>query len=416
MKSIKRILLCAYTFYILYQPDLGFISPLLNASIILICLGLINVVIWNKKMISLMQKNNIFMLSLILIFPLVHIILMNIIRDYPFTLSNFNHNLLFYIHLINYSAVIFWIEKIEGKFTIKKICDHFLLVGLIQTILIYLMVVWSSFKEIAVVLFSQNQEVDPSLSYIFATRVYGISSSYTFMLPFIQALLAFISIYIFSKNNQGKYLFISLFLIISSSLNNRTGLYIYIILTIILFFLQVFSKITYRKVMWSLLMMMILILGTVFINIFFPYRMDWIIEGVSEIFAFLGGDSSGGYITALTQTHLIFPKGWDLLFGTGQIIFADQGRKLFGFSSDIGYVNDLFKGGIIYLISFYIPILMYIIRGFNDKFFAMLCLLFLLGANYKGMVMTASPLIMLLILLIMAENYSYKFSEGKDAN
>jgi hypothetical protein len=78
-----------------------------------------------------------------------------------------------------------------------------------------------------------------------------------------------------------------------------------------------------------------------------------------------------------------FPKNTnEFLFGTGEDIFLNIKR-----SSDVGYVLQIFKGGIFYLIILlFFLILMYrrVRRIDHDKFLPIFFILVILIANIKG--------------------------------
>lgn len=81
---------------------------------------------------------------------------------------------------------------------------------------------------------------------------------------------------------------------------------------------------------------------------------------------------------------LIFPKtSTGLLFGEGHSLFVSDIQD----SSDIGYVNQIFIGGLIFavgLLLFHLIVYIKIMKRSNDKVFATIFFLSLLVFNYKG--------------------------------
>ncbi|MGB2541247.1 polysaccharide polymerase, partial [Leuconostoc suionicum] len=131
----------------------------------------------------------------------------------------------------------------------------------------------------------------------------------------------------------------------------------------------------------------------------------WIISFFSDTLNLINGDATGNY----TQLGMQLPKD-NLLFGYGFRIY-DLNTILSNITiyqrSDIGYANDLFLGGIVYIILLYIPILFYVylstandnkFKGTGLSFFLVIALLI---ADYKGETMRNGNLLLLVITLSM---------------
>jgi hypothetical protein len=111
--------------------------------------------------------------------------------------------------------------------------------------------------------------------------------------------------------------------------------------------------------------------------------LEWGLSFFEDTFNFLKGDSSDSNYGVLSDDMLIFPSNvLSLLFG--------EGRSLFGLDnggSDIGYVNQIFAGGIVYL-SILFSFQFYLFKKYNycieDKLFFTILFLTLLVVNIKG--------------------------------
>ncbi len=138
--------------------------------------------------------------------------------------------------------------------------------------------------------------------------------------------------------------------------------------------------------------------------VFFFYaqtdNFKWIWKGVTETILFFGGNSTGFY-EDISQM-VIFPQNDELLFGTGSIIFYNELIR-----SDIGYINDLFLGGILFIIIYYGNILLYTWKSyskFNNKILGLICVLFLLVSNLKGLAFHRGELLRVFLLISMTAN------------
>ena len=101
-------------------------------------------------------------------------------------------------------------------------------------------------------------------------------------------------------------------------------------------------------------------LGIILISYYAPHTFEWIRSGILEILEFLHGDINDGYFSYITDIgHLQLPKGIKLIVGSGA---RTLGGNRYGISSDIGYINDIWLGGILYCIVIYSLMLYYLIK------------------------------------------------------
>ena len=121
-------------------------------------------------------------------------------------------------------------------------------------------------------------------------------------------------------------------------------------------------------------------------NYYLPTYL-WITQSFTEVFAWIKGGENQGTIDTLSKM-LLFPNGWGMVFGEG---FRLYGNSMGYIHSDIGYVNDMFMGGLIYCTILYITIFRYL-ADFKSRTMIMshkflLSFMFILSlsiANYKG--------------------------------
>ena len=104
-------------------------------------------------------------------------------------------------------------------------------------------------------------------------------------------------------------------------------------------------------------------------------------------------------------SFLTFPTGvvhW--LFGYGFRLYGTQ-AMIHGYaSSDIGYINDLFMGGLLYVVLLYASIFFFIyVTGYRNRGSRILIVpytMMLLIANYKGEAMRSGLILTAILALI----------------
>ena len=112
--------------------------------------------------------------------------------------------------------------------------------------------------------------------------------------------------------------------------------------------------------------------------------MEWGLAFFDDTFALLsGGDASDTNYEVLSKRMFFLPENFvNIIFGEGRIVFGNEYQD-----SDIGYVNQIFAGGIIYLLimlSFLLYMYKNNVRMTHDKFLPLLFVTVLVVVNIKG--------------------------------
>lgn len=294
------------------------------------------------------------------------------------------------------------------NYTIIDLINILLITGIIQGITALL-----AFTNNAIQNYFINQLIshgyDDVLIKLSSFRIYGMASNLTYSTPVTQSILAIISIYM-SINRNWKYIFITPILAFSAIINARVS----IIIMIIGFFCIIFydKKLSLKKFFKIIILFITIIIlinsGIIFIknNAINTYR--WIYEGYKEILMFFEGDTSYGYFNYITNTEKYpLPEGINIFFGVGQYI---MGKNKYIVSSDIGYINDLWLGGILYCTILYITfgnMLINILKSDGGKynlnrFIFLLFTITLIVSNIKGFIFSTNDFTTLLFIF-----YSY---------
>lgn len=112
--------------------------------------------------------------------------------------------------------------------------------------------------------------------------------------------------------------------------------------------------------------------------------LEWGLGFFDDTFALIsGGDASETNYEVLSNRMFFLPENFvDIIFGEGRIVFGDENQD-----SDIGYVNQIYTGGIIYLLIL-LSFLWYMynsnVKITHDKLLPLLFMIVLLVVNIKG--------------------------------
>ena len=77
-----------------------------------------------------------------------------------------------------------------------------------------------------------------------------------------------------------------------------------------------------------------------------PATYSWMTNGINGIYLFLGGHGRTDYFVSLTNWTSKLPKGIEFILGIGEMTILGNRYNV---ATDIGYINYLWMGGIIFL-------------------------------------------------------------------
>ena len=240
--------------------------------------------------------------------------------------------------------------------------------------------------------------------------MYGIcDGDYTYGFQILQGILAlFILMYAYFYNEK-RYVLYSLLALMVTFLNGRFGLIVFVLGIAFFMMYLLFKKMAVVKVLG--ITVLATIIGAVIIFLIYTYLPNTFVlieHAYNDILSFINEDSNDTETSALVSM-MFAPTGLAIIFGCGFRVFARKGRE-FGFekSSDVGFVNDAFMGGIIYmtlLYSGYLYLVNQIKRFFKrfsfERTMSNLIILSMILANIKGEVFRSQLLISNIILLLI---------------
>ena len=383
-KKITNFFVALVLFYFIYTPEffvmLGFPirSQYITVITFLFIVFYIFIKICLRKKADLFIDKELFVLFLNIFFASIYFLIVALLNSED---TRFLQNI--YI-IVQVCVIIFFLQKLNDSNNKNiKLITLFRLAAL-QGIISLIMLIIPSTKDIALRLYYLGGEENYFIS---AMRIFGLSSDYTFFTPIYHGFLISIGVYLslFKKLNLFKYL---PFILVAVVLNGRTGLILATGLSTFVFLAYTISNSS--KLYDSLKVIVIVFLSLIIIiNILEtinPRTYAWIYSSFEELYYLLFRNEATGTFSTL-DTMFLLPTGVSLLFGEGFRLYGNTKGLI---HSDIGFVNDLFLGGILYTSILYTAQLIFFSKlSFVHKKYDRVILfsIFLatwLVSNYKG--------------------------------
>lgn len=398
-KNVKWLKYLLLLFYFIYLPNFLLISGIPIRSELVVSIGVIWV--WSKILLSKLYgkrlliywTSNLRFIYLIILSSSFYFLIIALVNENDPRIIQ-NSFVLFHLFIIIY--LINRVIKVNNN---KEDGIRILLqVAAFQGLLSIATYIFSSLKNIALNLYYLGSEENIFISRL---RIFGFSGEYTFFTPVYHGLLLSIIVYLFlfKKKNYLKYFPL---IFIASFLNGRTG--IIISLFCVMFMIIVYGLINFTKIYKTLFIVIILtiiFIGALSITqVVLPDTYNWILNSFNDIYVLLTQGETVGTIDVLSDMFLL-PSGIDFIFGKGLRLY---GNELGLPHSDIGYVNDMFMGGIIYVFLQYFGIFLYLFnykkenRNISNYVLSTILFATFLIANYKGEV-ARSGLVLIGILI-----------------
>lgn len=223
-------------------------------------------------------------------------------------------------------------------------------VGLCQAVLTLLAFISPNIKSTFVELMSKNIISSSVISDIVLRssirRVYGFATNLFDMFGYSSSILITIAL-LMGLSKKNKYFIIALILVIMPVLNTRTGIVLTILGFLIVLFLYFIMKHKFLEFIKVIPIFVLIVIACVFlvnkVAIISPITYEWIQEGMqSTMNLFMSNEITGTYQYLLTDKFWFFPSGVSLIFGTGL-----RSLDIIGLNSDIGYVEMIWKFGIL---------------------------------------------------------------------
>ena len=310
-------------------------------------------------------------------------------------------------------AIFISIVLLKLKIDLMKFYDVILAIGLFQVVCVILTLIFPGLRG-WILSNPGNQAIFDAEGSLNIFRMFGLARGYTFSMPLFQGLciiVAFVSGYYKSK----KYFLLIPLYLFSIALNARIAI---ISLPIVLFviFCFRFKKHLLKQMTYIILFLLAIVCAEQFIE----YRAKnslsfdawvWMYSAIDEVLSFIEGNPKEG-LTYLTDIMWFRPKGIDLLFGTGENVFRRNYQ-----SSDIGYVINLYYGGVLFSFALYLSYLILLMKTCSKLLFERIInisiCIYLFAANLKGNVFMPNEVINGVLLMIVFSIVHSKFYESR---
>lgn len=406
LKLLKKIYIDIILFLFLYLPPIfnfNIVHILFVISIISILFNIKNYIEFLKKVIN---KYNVIIYSFILLLCALIFVLGN--HDFKILYSN----CILIVEAIFISLyIVYYFYK--NKFNKKDIVYNLCIIGLFQSLISILMIIFPGFQNWFIEL-CKNRGFDAvAIEYFRNYRYYGFSSELTFTMPILQVVIAYLLL--FQKNTKNslqkilKYIIIVI-LLFSAIINARISLIIIIICFIcyVLYLIRNNKNNIKNKKKLGLIVIVVIIsiIGLFYINSIFKIpQLDWILTSIKEILALFGIGKEN--VSSVNTFSLLFkdiqiPKGISLIFGTGLNIFNGTTYR-----TDIGYLVNLWYGGIVYCLLIYGLMFKFIIIDNikkNKKLILNITLIIIIFiSNIKGNIFNLNGVINLILIYTLSE-------------
>lgn len=237
--------------------------------------------------------------------------------------------------------------------------------------------------------YGYEASVEGNLSYF---RNYGFADSLNFASSIVLAIIAVLCFYQLVTSKKIGYFIVFALDAFTSIINTRTSIVVLTLGVILILFAVKGAQNIIRYIVWLFILIGVFLIGLRIINKYNDWTYDWIMAGINQIFAFIKKDTNnyGDYFNYVSSSSTFaLPKGAWTFFGMGTEIMHSE---LHGVQSDVGYVNDIWRIGllasiVIYLLYYYAISefkRLYVIDSMSGNFFFWFFLLAAVVINIKG--------------------------------
>lgn len=352
---LKKLLLIAGTFYILFYPPV-FGAHSLRIIAVIAFLYLLPRVPYFKVLFNVSRLEKVYFTWSVILIWISSVIILN-----NSSIGSVNPFVYWLFSVIPASLMI-GNEIRESNGDLFTLIDLTLYAGLLQGICSVLAFFVPSIKQFFLSQLASAEVIDLAhYGYFVDMRLYGFANGLTYAMPVLQAFLTMIAIYL-AINKNIKYLLFVPFTLFSAVVNARTSLVVIGICGIILLlqFKGYDSKKVGKMAFLSCGAVCLLLVGIKIVQTYSPNTYLWIADGANQIVLFLEGKFDSGYFAYLLNAdRWRFPEGVYFVFGKGLRIIGDNDS---GFYTDVGYVNDVWLGGILYAVVIYSIVCSYLIK------------------------------------------------------
>ena len=228
----------------------------------------------------------------------------------------------------------------KNKYNLDDFMDMLLWGGVMQGLLAFAAIMSPDFQKFLVDK-AINYGFDYSkLSSFLGRRYYGFAYNLVTYTPLVQVSLF---VYAFHKFIMGRWRYLTAvpLLLFSSIINARSPI-IFIVIGLILFITMGEKKMRSIVGIVALICLFFVSLYVLMMMDIIPYyTILWLLYGAEEMNLVMESDTSSPYVSWIKNIDDYTPVGLNFLFGKGQLVIGQI---------DMGYVNYLWLGGVMFLV------------------------------------------------------------------
>lgn len=425
VRSRRNIFFSIYIFLVIFCPP---IIPRLDVVLIIFSAAMI-MLKYKASFMSVVVKSRMFFWVKVMIFLATYMILL------PLPLSAFIYNdtvqIQHYISLVNRYGLLVVVDVVCGTYLFLELksCGYkfedFLkftfYAGAIESFFSVSALIFPDVKRVLVLIMLQNTGSGLySNTWYTTVRAYGFANTLVDLFGLGICIIASIC-FLYGLFKEKKYIILSIFISISTVLNSRTGLILYIVCIIgSILYLTVKGKIKYFLFGVALVALLFMIFDAVMkSSILDEYTKSWINAGIQSFQELMenGKTESDSMGVLFQEKKWILPDGIRLFIGTGHSRYEAKGYE----HTDVGYVNEIWMCGLIGAIGLYIMFIKFICSAVKrQKNILAQCigLMVFLGYfifNIKAVTFGYNPGASIVLLLLFAMNYFSK-EKGNESN
>ena len=404
--------LIVFIFFLLYAPPI--IKSVNTLLIQFVFCSAMLLTRYRKDLIDFFKSKNI--RKFILLFGAyfgwyIITILINYIFYKEFFLNNIIIN--FYsmglVIVVSFVCILYlFIYCNHNKVSFNDIIKYIIYAGIAQGLICLCAFLIPPFKKLLInilyFLTGDKLYVDP---YHIRRRFYGYSNGLVDAYGFGSGVIAVLPLF-YSIRNSKKILWSVPLLLLICFLNSRTGLVVFGIGFIIwlVYIIRQKEIRNYRKLLIG--SSILLVVSLLLIYLIKPLVIEWTI---TDFLSFFSKDKYGTANILFSERFWHFPIGIRLFIGCGYSVAGFGGvAEVLGFSSDVGYVNELWRTGIVGL-AIMCSILGYLYYWFSKKnkskysYLFLFFLISLLISNVKLIAFIYNPGVVVILMYTLYELY-----------
>jgi hypothetical protein len=292
--------------------------------------------------------------------------------------------------------------------------------GLIQACVSVAMFLNPSVKQTIVqIMFINTGDAITQNEWLYQRRAYAFSNSILDSFGYGTGIIATLPFFLVNKRGVGILWYIPILLVVPL-LNSRTGLIIFVIGVVSVIPLYLTRSNIGKKVKLILLITLILFsmnFAYKVIREINPMTTSWVENGIMSLVSIFNVNTGSNNIGYTESTNNLFSESkWyvpgpiGLFFGTGHNVYEANDFA----HSDVGYINDLWLGGLVGMFLFYSPLIGHQIRMiFQQKqrelrYLIWFLLSAFLVANVKGYMINYNAGMAITLVLSFSASYFNK--------